>query len=574
MLPALARIAELVAAIDAAGLCPPAEPLDLAVVPPKWRFLWAAHNGQSARVSSLFLDFWFMPLSGVDSVANESVPAGFFPLAKDFGGALLAIRVETGEVVELDGDGECVEVASGPEAFLAKVLERLEEEPPERWIERDGRFLPESQRVLEVGDLPDWGVGEIRELADGLVLVRVVSPDPAPFAKSGSRIDFAIDHPSDPDAKGALVSASLSMPNAPEGARSDAAAGVSMSGDRYWISAEGALPRDATLKVEIDRSAPVDGPRPLFEASRGVASVARAEARLALGDPDAAYADAVAVEPVDSALAARAAFTCGKFAEARDHASGLAFGHPVRVRVYADSDPELAITDLTEWIARRPDGVAYAWRAALYEAIGDFASAAADTEEALERLSLVMPEVVPGLRAAQRRRNARRASTRVAAPVLEDSTEEAFVGEAIAVEPASDGTWRATVVITPAEAASGRLVELLFPDGDRGAVRLPRGAGHGLAATVRVGRGDIAVRLELAVRLPKAWRSAGDNPTLEFERWDVLAPVEEWRPVVHICGLDGDLCELAWPQGEELRVVGRGLPKADGSRGDLRVVRR
>ncbi len=573
------RIEELLAAVDPAGLAGPAAADDLEAlqVPAAWRGLWGRHDGQTEALGGVMLGYWFLPLRGYRSESVESdsehVPDGYLVVAKDFAGGYLVVDTTTGFAQELTDDGETVIVATSPDEFLERVLAHLQKEPPRRWVPgAGGRRVPEGHRTAPLGDLGDWAIGEARDLPDGLVAVRVRSPDPAPFPQHGTRVDFCVDHPEAPDAKGRLLQARLVVPTAPEGAGSDASAGVGSEGDRWWIEATGPIPRTAVLHLDLDLRAPVDGPRPLLRARGGRPSRERAAARLLLGDASGALADLEQLQPPDPALAVEAALAAGDAANARRHAEALPRGHVLRLRVFADTDPERALLDATELVQRRPsDGVGYVWRADLQERLGDFGSAASDTEQAIALLAVAAPEHLPGLRTALRRRRARIAAPRVEAPVLEDSTEDFVIGDVIEVEPLGS-EWSAKVHVTPREAAAGRLVEFRFPTGERGAVRLPPGAGHGVRATVRVGSEAWPVRVEIAVELPFGWCSDGDNPTLSFEKWDVVAPVPRWKPKVRVCGLDGEAHVTDWPEGDvEVVVPGGGLARPDGTRGRLRV---
>ncbi len=571
------RIEELVAGIEPAGLAAPASPEALAAleVPAAWHGLWGRHDGQTNNIGNVFLSYWFLPLQGaVDSTESdrEQVPDGYLPIAKDFSGGYLVVDTSTGLVQELTDDGETVIVAKSPEEFLQRVLSHLQQAPPRRWVPGEaGRTVPEGHRTVTLSDLVDWAIGESRDLPEGLVAVRVRSPDPAPFPQHGTRLDFVVDHPENPGALGQLLTARLAVPTAPEGSGSDASAGIVSHGGRHWIEATGPMPRTAVLHLDLDLAAPVVGPRPLHHARSPRPSLERANARLLLGDPSGALADLEQCVPTDAALAAECALAAGDQATARRFAETLPRGHELRLRVFAESDPARALVDADHRVKERPnDAVAHVWRADLHERLGDFAAAATDTEAAISLLGLSSQEHVPGLRAALRRRRARIAAPKLDAPILEDSTEDFVIGDLVPVEPVGS-EWSARVHVTPEEASAGRLVEFLFPDGERGAVRLPRGAGHGVRATVRVGDGQ-PVRLEIFVDLPPAWRSDGDNPSLTFERWDVLAAVPRWKPRVRIAGLDGALHTLDWPQGEiEVVVPGAGLARADGTRGQLRV---
>ncbi len=572
------RVEELLAAVDPEGLRGPAAPedLDALQVPEAWRGLWGRHDGQTDALGGVWFGYTFLPLRGRDSVESDSeqVPDGYLTLATDFGGSYLVIDVATGFVQELTDDGETVIVAAEPVEFLQRALAHLQKEPPRRWVPGEGgRRVPEGRAVASLGDLPDWAIGEARDLTGGLVAVRVRSPDPAPFPQHGARIDFCVDHPEDPAAKGRLVHARLTMPTAPEGAGSDASAGVGSQGDRYWIEATGPVPRTAVLHLDLDTHDALDGPRPLLHANERRPSAARAGARLLLGDAAGALADLQSLPAAEPALLVEAALAAGDAATARAHAEHLPLGHVLRIRVFADQEPERALLDAAERVAHRPaDGTAHVWRADLHERLGDFAAAAADTEQAIALLAVSAPERVTGLRAALRRRRARIAAPRAEAPILEDSTEDFVIGEVVAVEPVGS-EWSARVRVTPDEAAAGRLVEFRFPDGERGAVRLPRGAGHGVRATVRVGGEARPVRIEITVELPAGWRSDGDNETLAFDKWDVLASVPRWKPRVRVCGPDGETHVAEWPEGEiEAVLSGAGLPRGDGSRGALRVV--
>lgn len=581
------RIEELVAGADPGGLADPASPeaLDAVGVPAAWRGLWGRHDGQTDAVGNLFLDHWFLPLRGrSDSVEAEApgLPDGYVPIAKDFAGGYLVLDAATGLVQELLTDGETVVVAGSPEELLGKVLEALRKHPPRRWVVgENGRKVPEGWRTVTVSDLANWAVGEARDLPGGLVAVRVRSPDPAPFAQHGSRLDFTLDHPDDPDAAGQLRGAKVVIPTGPEGTGTDASASVVTQGGAYWLEATGPVPHTAVLHLDVDFAAPVGGARPLLRARGKEPSVARARARLWLGDAGGALADLeqIADRELDAlsraehaALAVECALAAGEDAAAVRFAERLAPGHRGRLLVWAERDPARAKGDADAAVAHRPtDGPARVWRADILERLGDFAAAAADTEEAISLLALSSPEQLPGLRAALRRRRARIAAPRTEAPVLEDSTEDFVIGNVVAVESVG-AEWAATVHVTPREAAAGRLVEFLFPDGDRGAVRLPRGAGNGVRTTVHVGAAGQPVRVVIVVELEPTWRSAGDNATLDFDRWDVLAPVPSWKPRVRISGLDGEQYQVDWPEGDvEATVAGAGLSRADGTRGRMRV---
>ncbi len=572
------RIEDLVANVVAGGLAGPADPasLDAVGVPAPWRGLWERHDGQTDVVGNLFLGYWFLPLRGsVDSAQADAgqVPDGYLPIAKDFSGGYLVLDTTTGFVQELTDDGETVIIATTPLEFLERVQAGLVKEPPRRWVQGEGgRRVPEGHRSVELADLVDWAVGEARDLPHGLVAVRVRSPDPAPFPQHGTRLDFTVDHPEDPGANGQLLGARLVLPTGLEGTGTDASAGVASQGDEHWIEATGPMPRTAVLHLDLDLGAPIRGPRPLLTARGGRASVERARARLLLGDPAGALADLEQLTPTDVPLATECALAAGDGDTARRFAEQLGVGHPLRLRVWAEREPVRARQDADELVSRRPnDGVSYVWRADVFERLGEFSLAAADTEQALALLSLGAEVHLPGLRAALRRRRARIAAPRTDAPVLEDSTEDFVIGNVVKVESVG-AEWSASVHVTPREASTGRLVEFEFPDGERGAVRLPPGAGDGVRTTVRVGGGGQAVRVTIVVDLPFGWRSDGDNTTLAFDRWDVVAPVPRWKPKVRVVGLDGEAHVVDWPEGEvEVAVSGGGLGRSDGTRGKLRI---
>lgn len=566
------RIEAAVGAVDPDGLRPPAQPADLVElgVPEAWRGLWLRHDGQSPAVDGVFLGWFFLALRGpVDTVEAEleMVPDGFLPLAKDFAGGLIAADLATGAVQRLDDDGGVELVAEGLAAFLVRVADQLEEQPVRRWVKDGDRYVPAGRRVSTLSGLSEWAVGEARDLHDGLVLVRVQSPDPAPFVQHGLRLDLAIDHPENPDATGALVALRISVPTGPEGTGGGAPVSVCTTGDAHWIEAQGPIPSAATLEVETDIDRPLEGLRPLLHAREPEASVQRARARLLLGDLEGALSDLWATE-ADPAMLVEIALARHDQELAATAVERLPPGHPVRVRALAGLDPARALPDADRLVATNPDGVAYAWRALLHEALGHFAESVLDTERALAELGPAHAQEVASLRVALRRRRARVVAPRAEAPVLEDPTEDVVVPQLVPLEP-EDGRWRARVVLHPLDAASGRLVEFAFPSGERGAVRLPPGAGHGVSATMMVGQASERVVVELALELPEEWRSDGDNPTLEFDRWDVIAPVPSPSGKVRVRTLDA-LHEVEWPKGaHEVRVEGGGLLRSDGSRGDL-----
>lgn len=119
-------------------LAPPASAEAIAAIsaqlgrpmPPALAALYARHDGQThAHPQPLFGETYFLPLSGIDSVAAELAyaPPGELPFGKDFGGTSHALVVDApGEVVLVDDGGTRTVVASSFGAFLDGLADGIE----------------------------------------------------------------------------------------------------------------------------------------------------------------------------------------------------------------------------------------------------------------------------------------------------------------------------------------------------------------------------------------------------------------------------------------------------------------
>ncbi len=189
------RMEALVGAIAPTGLRPPATAADLEAldIPPDWRHLWAAHDGQSSDVAGLFQGWHFLPLRGGDSVEAES-DDDWLVVAKDFGGGTWAIAKTGGPLVE-SLDGETRLVARNFIDLLDKMADALEQKSPT--VEKTPRERPARPTTVRRTAEPEvTGPAQIRPApAAAPAPLKVMAPS-APAVTEPDDVLSAIAMPS------------------------------------------------------------------------------------------------------------------------------------------------------------------------------------------------------------------------------------------------------------------------------------------------------------------------------------------------------------------------------------------
>jgi hypothetical protein len=571
------RIEEALRAVDPTGegLRPPASARDLeALVPPTWRPLWGRHDGQSSLLDGLFDGWFFLPLRGpVDTVASdlERLPEGWVPLAKDFGGSYLVIRPDDDVLVEWDVDeaGPTRVVAADVEELLTALAKRLEGgELPGRWARApDGSWRPEAEAEIRVDEVEALAIGQPVPLGHGLVLVRLsLEAVPTSALPDGAHhLPFAVDaEDGDPDALGRLVGVRALRERGGAGQLA-----VTQMGDSYWLDLEQGPDQGVDLVLTLDLQQPITGARPLMHA-RSDDAIAAARAHLLLGDPEAGLARLPGDDQDGETLGLRVRLllAAGRGDEAAARLEGTIGGGELRARALLAAgrlDEALAAADSE--VERGATVPRLRLRARIREIAGDVDGARRDVEEALRSSTPSHAATAVLVADLRRLRAARRAPTAPAAPAAPEA-------DPLPLDRVQASDQGLIVTLTPEEAARGALV-LLERGGEVHGVRLPAGAGHGLAMTARLG--DEPVRVEARVAMPPQWAPPPEarNASLSFDRWDVLTEVALSRDEVRdgaeiVVATPDGLRTIAWPAGaDELREPGAGLPGPRGTRGDF-----
>lgn len=548
---------------DLAGLGSPAPAsrLEAFGVPMRWRDLWGGHDGQTGALDGLFEGWFFLPLEGTTDCVREELerlPANvrdaWFPLAKDFSGEVWVIERATDRVLHVEGDQVLDLVATGPQQLLARAVSAWERDGlPRTWsVGPDGRWQRDGEPEVVLSDLGRWEVGDHRPLVEGLVAVRVLATavlDPDDLPDDRRHRVFQIDA-----AEGSAPRPGAAVHVAVEGASIP----LCSRGDLYWLDAE-RVPASARLRIRLDlerRRKP--GPLERLAAARTPHD--KATALHAIGAISRAVEALGATR--DATLETALLLQLGRMADALAAAEALRPGTPARIRALSATGHHAeAIAEVQARMQEPIPSLADRWLAAeVLEAGGDAQAAAATLEAALDELpggAGSAPRVVARIRSLRGRM-----PVAGAPPVLADG--DLVVDVTVGPGPV------AVVRLTPRQAEAGVLVQVPLPEGPL-TVRLPKAAGHGARARFAPGGRELVVEVQL--RPPPGWAPAAGahNPTLAFDRWDVIAAVDPAGPGrLTIAALDATH-EVEWPGGGEVRVAGAGLVRPGGLRGDLVV---